>query len=204
MKIIWHGHSCFEVRGDSISVVFDPFEPGYVPGFKVSQLEADYCFCSHDHGDHNYAAGVTVTKNSPSLKYRFIDTFHDEEQGRLRGNNRVTVVEIDGKNVAHMGDIGHLLTDSQIRSIGKIDILLLPVGGFYTVDATVAKKISDSLNPDITIPMHYRGEGFGFDVLSTVDAYTSLCEDVTYISSNSFDTSQTAVSGTVVLTPPVA
>ena len=202
LTIIWHGHSCFEIRG-SVSVVFDPFEPGYVPGFQLPQLSADYCFCSHGHGDHSYSKGVTVPSAPPALTSHFVDTFHDTQQGAQRGPNRITIVEIDGKTIAHMGDIGHILSEEQIAAVGPVDVLLLPVGGFFTVDAPTAKKIAESLNPGIVIPMHYRGGGFGFDVISTLEDYTSLCNDVIMIDSNQFDPDSVQTPCTVVLAPPV-
>lgn len=203
MTIIWHGHSCFEIRG-SVSVVFDPFEPGYVPGFNLPQLSADYCFCSHSHGDHNYSKGVTVPKDPPALNVHFVDTFHDTQQGAQRGTNRITVVELDGKRIAHMGDIGHVLSEEQIREIGDIDVLLIPVGGFFTVDAPTAKTIADSIHPRIVVPMHYRGEGFGFDVISTLDAFTDLCDDVVAIDASQFDPDDVQAPCTVALAPPLS
>ena len=170
------------------------------PAWELSSL---FLFCSHGHGDHSYSKGVTVPSDPPALTSHIVDTFHDSQQGAQRGPNRITVVEIDGKRIAHMGDIGHILSEDQIRAVGPVDILLIPIGGFFTVDAAAAKKIATSLNPGIVIPMHYRGEGFGFDVISTLEDYTSLCDDVITISSSQFDPDTVQTPCTVVLTPPV-
>ena len=203
MLITWYGHSCFKVAGSRCSVIFDPFEPGYVPGFTLPEVSADYCFCSHGHGDHNYEAGVTLSSNPPELTWFEIDTFHDEKQGSLRGTNRITVVEIDGKRIAHMGDIGHELSPKQLEELGNIDILMIPVGGYYTVDSSTAKRIVNAIGPKITLPMHFRGEGFGFDVISPLKDYASLCDDLVFVSASSFDPEEVPSPATIVLDPPV-
>lgn len=202
MLITWYGHSCFKVDGVQCSAVFDPYEPGYVPGFTLPDISADYCFCSHGHGDHNYKKGVHISDDPPAMNWFSIDTFHDEKQGSLRGTNQITVVEIDNKRIAHMGDIGHVLSEEQIDALGSIDVLLIPVGGYYTVDAPTAKNIVDEIRPKITVPMHYRGEGFGFDVIAPLEAYTSLCDDVVEINGHAFDPDTIESPATIVLIPP--
>lgn len=203
MLITWYGHSCFKVEGAQCSIIFDPYEPGYVPGFTLPDIEADYCFCSHGHGDHNYAQGVRISSNPPSLNWISIDTFHDEKEGSLRGTNQITVVEVDNKRIAHMGDIGHLLSKEQLKELGPIDILMIPVGGYFTVDAFTARAIVEEVKPKITLPMHFRGEGFGFDVIAPLESYTSLCDDVVTVSDHTFDPDTINPPATVVLIPPL-
>ncbi len=184
MKLTWYGHSCFLLETGDGSVVFDPYEPGSVPGSDLPALTADAVLCSHDHSDHNYAAGVTLTRRTPSFTVEILDCFHDEARGSLRGTNKIHVVNADGLRIAHLGDLGHMLSDEQFAKLGKIDVLLIPVGGYFTIDATAARKIADRIQPAVVIPMHYRGEGYGYEVIDTVLPFLSLSDHVRKAASN--------------------
>ena len=104
--------------------------------------------------------------------------------------------------VVHLGDLGHGLDEGQLEKIGRPDVLLLPVGGFFTIDARQAKAIADEIGARLTVPMHYRGEGFGYDVIGPLEDYTKLCGDVIYAGSNSFDPADYAERATLVLKLP--
>ena len=185
MKLIWSGHSCFKLESALGSVVLDPYAPDYVDGLALpAELTADEVICSHTHADHGYERAVTRTGNEVSFKVMQLACFHDEVQGAKRGKNLITVIDAEGLRIVHMGDIGHTLPPEQISALGEVDVLLIPVGGYYTVDAHTAKEIADSVKPRVTIPMHYRGAGFGFDVLSTVDDYLALCDNVHRVDGN--------------------
>lgn len=202
MTITWYGHSCFKVEGTGGSVVFDPYKPGSVPGLELPPLSADYCICSHGHDDHCFSDGVKLSGKRPDLKMTQIKTYHDDKQGSLRGDNLLTLVQVDGCRILHTGDIGEMLDDAAAAQLGHVDVLLLPVGGYYTVDAATAKQIKDKLQPFITIPMHYRGPGFGYDVIETVEPFAALCSDVTYFDTNRLDPASVPNGGTVILTCP--
>ena len=152
----------------------DPYENHYVPGYAPMSLQADAVYCSHEHSDHGAAHIVTLSGNPCSIPVSTLDTWHDEVQGAKRGPNRIHIFASEGMRVAHLGDLGCELTPSQIDTLQNVDVLLLPVGGFYTIDAKQAADIVRQLHPRVVIPMHYRSETFGYDVLSCVDDFLSL------------------------------
>ena len=188
MKIIWHGHACFEIQSIDGTIVFDPYSKGYFKGISLPELTADAVICSHGHGDHNAACDVALTGNAYTAQLTQIPTFHDEKLGALRGSNLCTIIETEGRRICHMGDIGHQLENPQ--EFGKIDILMIPVGGKYTVDAEGAKSIAEVLNPQIIIPMHYKCGDKGLTDVRPVDDFLALYPqaEITMLDSNSFDT----------------
>ena len=203
MKLTWYGHSCFLVETEGGSAVFDPYSPGSVPGVELPALTADTVFCSHQHHDHNYAQAVTLTGKAFSAKVEQVQTCHDDMGGAKRGPNTITLVEADGVRAAHLGDLGHLLTEEQVAALGRVDVLMIPVGGFFTIDAKQAAAVVKQLKPAVIVPMHYRSGSFGFDVIATIDEFLSLSENVRYSDTNVLDLSGSLAPGTVVLKCPV-
>ena len=122
------------------------------------------------------------TKNPFSITK--IDTWHDPEQGALRGPNRIHILESDGLKIAHMGDIGCPLIREQKDLLKHLDAILIPVGGYYTIDAAQAKTVVDDLAPRIVIPMHYRSDHFGYPVIGRLEEFTGLCRNVVEYDSN--------------------
>ena len=184
MKLTWYGHSCFKLETSEGRAVFDPYAPGSVPGLELPPVTADAVFCSHGHGDHSYAQGVALTGKTPSYKVEQISCWHDDKNGSLRGDNLITVVEAEGRRVAHMGDLGHRLSPEQIEAVGRVDVLLIPVGGYFTMDAAAAAEVVKALKPRVVVPMHYRGEGFGYGVIGPVEPFLKLSENVRYYDMN--------------------
>ena len=172
----WYGHSCFRLDfGEGGSVIFDPYAKGNVPGAELPKKpEADLVFCSHDHADHNAADRVQLTGNKPAFTISFLDTFHDPEGGRLRGPNRIAVAEYGGFRAAHLGDLGCALTEAQTEALRDLDLLLIPVGGFFTIGPREAKDLVDELKPRVAVPMHYRRGRMGYPVISKLDGFTKL------------------------------
>ena len=202
MKITWYGHSCFKVSFDGGSVVFDPYADGSVPGWTLPQLSADAVLCSHRHDDHAGAGKVTLSGREPKCKVETVECFHDAEHGAKRGANTIHILTADGVRVAHLGDLGHEPDEAQLAAIGAPDVLLIPVGGFYTIDAATAAAVAEKIGARITVPMHYRGEGFGYDVIGTVEEFTALRKDVRCADSNSFDPADYKDRVTLVLKAP--
>ncbi len=183
MDITPLGLSSFRIRGKNAVVVTDPFDSATV-GLKYPKgVEADILTISHDHSDHNM---VTNVSGSPYLlkgpgEYEIkgviiegVATFHDDKKGELRGRNTMYHFLIDGVNVLHMGDIGHMLTAAEIEKLGTVDILLLPVGGYYTIDAKVAVELIGEIEPSVVIPMHYARPSLNQEVfgqLTGVDVF---------------------------------
>lgn len=198
MILTWYGHSCFLLETAEGSVVFDPYAPGSVPGVELPPLTADAVLCSHGHRDHGFAESVTLSGRKPAFRVTAIDSFHDDKRGLLRGKNTIYVVEAEGKRVAHLGDLGHEPNEKQLAAIGKVDLLLIPVGGHYTIDAKTADRIARAVGARLTVPMHYRGEGFGYHVIGPVEDFLALRERVLRLDGPSFDPDAVEGEATVV------
>jgi L-ascorbate metabolism protein UlaG (beta-lactamase superfamily) len=185
MEIIYLGHASFKLKGKSKTVVCDPY--GDQVGKFPRDVEADIVTVSHGHFDHNATEKIKATPaggqgtpfiiNSPG-EYEIggvsvigIPTFHDDKQGVERGQNTVYVIEMDGLRIAHLGDLGHKFSDAQLEEMGPIDILLIPVGGFYTIDAKAAKEIVGQVDPWVVIPMHYSQPGTTVDKIAGVEPF---------------------------------
>ena len=198
MTIIWYGHSCFLLESLCGSVLFDPFAPGKVPGWEIPALQADKVVCSHGHSDHNWAEGVALTGRPFTGRILQIPSFHDDKRGMLRGKNTITLVEAEELRVVHMGDIGCLLSAEQIEALGRVDVLMRPVGGHYPVDAAQAWEIVRSLRPAIVIPMHYSGRGFGYKVISSVEPFLKLAGNVKEVAGMSYTVDLADAPATIV------
>lgn len=171
MKIAWHGHSCFEVH-NGLVVVMDPHD-GKSIGIKPPVVKADICLISHDHFDHNCSriihgdpavvreAGERMVKD---LKVNGISTFHDEEGGAKRGRNIVFRFEMDGVSFVHLGDLGQELADGEIASLGRVDVLFIPVGGVFTINSAAARRLVERIRPKVAIPMHFQYGGLSITI----------------------------------------
>ncbi len=172
MTIRWIGHSCFLITaGSGAALLTDPYDCRAYPEtllYRQVDLSPDICTVSHAHADH---AAVSHLGGQPRIidtvgKYdvdgfaiRGVATFHDSSEGSRRGRNTVFVIRADGIAVCHLGDLGHELSERQLAEIGKVDVLLIPVGGFFTIDAAAATGVWRQLGPPpVAIPMHFRNE----------------------------------------------
>lgn len=175
MKLTWLGHSCFKVESDGYSIVLDPYEDGFVPGLAPLRAEANRVLCSHGHGDHNCVANVKVTEKEPAaIQVQEIATYHDNVKGAKRGPNTIHILDNGSVRIAHFGDLGCDLTEEQQKQLSGLDAVLIPVGGFFTIDAKKAKEIVDQICPRVIIPMHYRKGKVGLEPIGTVEAFTEL------------------------------
>ena len=203
MKLTWYGHACFLAETEEGRIVFDPYAPGSVPGCRLPALTADAVLCSHGHKDHNYSDGVTLSGKTPAFSVTFIDCCHDDKKGLLRGKNRIAILDAEGLRLVHLGDLGHRLSEKQLAALGKVDVLLLPVGGFYTIDASVAAELAGKVGARVVIPMHYRGEGFGYDVIGPVDEFAERSENVRFFDTNVLEITDDTPPMTAILKCPV-
>lgn len=183
VRIVYHGHACFSLIDGDYQVVLDPYSDGSVPGLENVRLRANAVYCSHGHGDHNFAQGVQLLPGS-TAPYRLtvLETAHDDAGGSLRGMNKIHLFSFGNLRIAHMGDIGCSLTPEQTAALTGVDALLIPVGGYYTIDAGQAEAMVRALHPRVCIPMHYRRAHSGLPVLSGVEAFTHRFSDVRYAS----------------------
>ena len=202
MRLIWNGHSCFTLETRQGSVVLDPYQPDSVPGYKPLHLTADAVFCSHEHADHAGRDMVTLTGNPIQIQVEELHTFHDPEQGALRGTDIVRIFTAEGMRVAHLGDLGCELTKEQVERLQGLDALMIPVGGHFTIDARQAREVVDALKPRVVVPMHYRNDaaGYGYPVIGPLDDYLALCSDVVRYPGNALELTPETPAQTAVLT----
>ena len=200
MVLKWNGHSCFTLETSQGSVVFDPYEDGSVPGLAPLHLSADVVLCSHDHRDHNAKQVVALTGRTPSFQVETLSTYHDPVQGTLRGPNTIHIISTEGMRLIHLGDLGCSLAPEQEARLEGANVLLVPVGGYYTIDASQAQALVQSLAPRIVVPMHYRSDSFGYDVIAPLADFLALRGDVVRYSSNTLELTPDTPSQTAVLT----
>jgi len=166
MKVKWLGHACFLITSKSgLKAITDPYAVGGGIDYSPIKEMADVVVVSHEHGDHNNVSAVqgkpevvkgSGTKIAKGIRFKGVATFHDGSQGTQRGPNTVFCFTVDDIRLCHLGDLGHLLSPGQVTEIGAVDILLVPVGGFFTIDAVVAGRVCDQLKPRVVIPMHFK------------------------------------------------
>ncbi len=174
MNIKWLGHASFLITSDTgTRIIADPYTTGENFRYGEIEEEADIVAVSHGHGDHNNIAavkgnpeiinqvGITEAKG---ITFNGLPTAHDNAGGRQRGSNIIFCFEVDGIKVCHLGDLGHLLSDQQAAELGKIDILLIPVGGYFTIDAKAATQVAEKLAPRVIIPMHFKTDKLDFPI----------------------------------------
>ena len=201
VSIIWLGHACFKIVWQDYTVVLDPYEDGYIPGLSPVRTTANRVFYSHNHRDHHGEGQVSLIESDrSSCEVTVINSYHDEEKGALRGENKIHVFDDGTFRIAHLGDLGCQLTEEQIEQLKGLDVLLIPVGGYYTIDAAGAKALVDVIKPLVVIPMHYRSGDFGFDLIGKLDEYTKLCDDVKIYSKNRFVLDENTQKQTAILT----
>lgn len=173
MQIKWLGHSSFLITSkNGTKILMDPFDSTI--GYNVYKGDADIVSISHHHFDHNclkYLKGdyMVIDKigefNIKNIKIKGFKTYHDKFYGAKRGENIIFRFEIDGLVICHLGDLGHMLTDEEISSLGNIDILLIPIGGNYTIDNIEAYALCEKIKSNIVIPMHYKTPNLNFELL---------------------------------------
>jgi len=179
MKLQWLGHSCFLITSqEGTRIITDPFDVKSYAGAlnykSLSSVEADIITISHmTHPDHNHFEDISghhpiVSKagefDIKGVRIDGINSFHDDAQGSERGPNVIFILEIDDVRICHLGDLGHVLTEGNVRGMGKVDVLLVPVGGTYTIDSAQADMVVDMVKPAIAIPMHYKTDKCGFPI----------------------------------------
>ena len=183
MLITYYGHSLFAMETmKGYTIITDPYDQSV--GYPMGRLSGDVVTVSHEHHDHNNLGlidgdpiiirGEGTYKPLPGVRIIGYPSFHDGEQGERRGRNTLFLIEADGLRVLHLGDLGHLLPQKLNNDIGRVDVLMIPVGGFYTIDAQQAESICQSILPSIIIPMHYRTEKSANLPISPVEDFLRL------------------------------
>lgn len=213
MKIKFLGHSSFLITSEQgVRIITDPYKPGcFDGGIKYSPIteEADVVTISHEHDDHNatdIAGNPAFVRGSGQQQLKGIviqgyDVYHDESGGKERGKNTIFRMTVDDINIVHLGDLGHPLSDDEIAKIGTVDILFVPVGGYFTIDAQIAEKMVSKLQPKIVVPMHFKTDKCGFPI-APVENYTRN-KEIKKLAGEFEITKQTLpeITTTFVLTP---
>ncbi len=207
LNIRWYGHSCFLITSDKgVRILTDPYGRGV--GYEIPRVKADIVTISHEHFDHNNVEMIEnrdealilrgigssgdwnpINKRIGDISIYNVPLYHDHKRGLKRGKNSGFVYEIDGLRLLHLGDLGHLLSRDQLDRIGKIDILFIPVGGVYTIDAEEAREVVAQINPKIIIPMHYKTAPVILPI-EPLDAFISEQDNVERLGSNNFNISR--------------
>ncbi len=182
MEITYIAHASLKLRGNKAIVVTDPFDPAFL-NLKFPKIEADIVTVSHEHADHNYVQGIMTDPliiqgpgeyESKGVNIIGVSSFHDDKNGAERGINTIYRYEMDGISLVHLGDLGHKLSDLQLELLDGVDILMIPVGGFYTISSSTAVEVVNQIEPLVIIPMHYFTQdlkGTEFAKLAPVDAF---------------------------------
>jgi len=182
MKIKWYGHSAFLITSDQgVKIITDPYESGAYGGqlaYGKIKDQSDIALTSHDHADHNDTKSLqgspqivkgSVSKTVKGISFKGISTYHDSSKGSERGTNTIFTFSVDGIRVCHLGDLGHILSEKELAEIGPVDILLIPVGGYFTIDSKEATRVAEQLKAKVLIPMHFKTEKCGFPIAPVED-----------------------------------
>jgi len=179
MRVKWLGHSCFLITSQGgLRVITDPYTVGGGINYSPIKEIADVVVVSHGHDDHSNVSAVQGKsevvrgigkKTAKSIQFRGVATSHDASQGQQRGTNTVFCFTIDDIKLCHLGDLGHVLSPEQVSEIGAVDILFVPVGGFFTIDASAASQVCDQLKPKVVIPMHFKTPKCAYSIAGVED-----------------------------------
>lgn len=185
MKIKFLGHSCFLIEIGGLKVMTDPYDKSIPYEFPDGE-EVDVVTISHDHFDHSAYNRVKVKrevlkdptdKEIEGVKFKSKSFFHDDEMGKRRGKNALFLIEGEGMRILHCGDLGHVPNEKDLEEFKNIDIILLPIGGYFTIDSKKGDELIKILNPKIVIPMHYKTKNLDFPI-ARVDEFLKNKENV--------------------------
>jgi len=179
MKVKWLGHACFLITSKGgVRIITDPYAVGGGINYSPITETADIVVVSHDHDDHCNVAAVqgnpevvrsSGTKIARGIQFKGIASYHDASQGNQRGPNTIFCFTVDNMKLCHLGDLGHILSPKQVNEIGALDILFIPVGGFFTIDAPMANQVCDQLKPKVVIPMHFKTPKCTYPIVGAED-----------------------------------
>lgn len=199
VTIKWLGHAHFLISNNKVKIALDPFDNSV--GYPMPDVSADILLMSHGHFDHSNASAVKGNpaqftgygkKSAKGIDFTGVKTYHDDQQGKTgRGENTVFVWEMEGIRFAHCGDLGHLLSDQNLKEIGVVDVVMIPVGGFYTIDSKVATQNIEKLKPQVVIPMHYKQPFMGSNFpIDKVDVFLQGKKNVQKVGKNTLTLSK--------------
>ena len=225
MKIKWLGHASFLITSDSgTKIITDPYHAGGNLSYGEIKESAHLVTISHNHGDHNNVDNIEKLPKTevpgkpiivrgplpPNLEHlagipiKALPTYHDNAGGKQRGTNNIFCLDVDGMRVCHLGDLGHPLGDKQAAELGKIDVLFVPVGGNFTIDAKAATEVAKKLKAKVVIPMHYKNDRCLSFPVASVDEFLAGKKNVTKMDSSEveFKKSTLPTAATIIVLKP--
>jgi len=196
MKVKWLGHACFLITSeDGTKLIIDPYAVGGGINYSPIEESADVVLISHDHADHSNISAVrgkpevvkdSGIKTAKGIQFTGVATYHDTSLGKQRGTNTVFCFNLDDIRLCYLGDLGHVLSQEQVSEIGSVDILFVPVGGFFTIDAGEANRVCEQLAPKVVIPMHFKTPKCSYPIAS-VDAFLEDKKSVKNVDSSEIE-----------------
>lgn len=194
MKIKWLGHSCFLITNKrGINILTDPFDDTL--GYKMTKEKINIITISHEHYDHNNTMGIkgkpvvlkgTVNRDTHKMIFKGISSYHDSVYGKNRGNNTIFIIKTDEMVLCHLGDLGHVLENKQLEEINQVDILFIPVGGYYTLNHIQADQVIEQLKPKIVLPMHYKTDAIKWPI-DPLSFFLDKKDNIKIMGENSFE-----------------
>ena len=194
MKIKWLGHSCFLITNKrGINILTDPFDDTL--GYKMTKEKINIITISHEHYDHNNTMGIkgkpvvlkgTVNRDTHKMIFKGISSYHDSVYGKHRGNNTIFIIKTDEMVLCHLGDLGHVLENRQLEEINQVDILFIPVGGYYTLNHIQADQVIEQLKPKIVLPMHYKTDAIKWPI-DPLSFFLDKKDNIKIMGGNSFE-----------------
>ena len=196
MKVKWLGHASFLITSEAgLKIITDPYPQGNGLSYAPINDVADIVIMSHAHFDHNNISSVpgkpellnsSGLKNIKGIQFEGVSTYHDGAKGKERGANTAFCFSVDGVKLCHLGDLGHRLSQEQMAKIGSVDILFIPIGGVFTIDAKIADVVVNDLKPKVVMPMHYKNAKCDWP-LNTVDDFVADKKNVKKMDSSEIE-----------------
>jgi len=172
MRIRWLGHSCFLITNErGINILTDPFDETL--GYHMTKEKINIITISHEHYDHNNTMGIKgkpvvlkgpVNRDTHKIIFKGIASYHDSVYGKYRGENTIFLIKTDNLTLCHLGDLGHILENEQLEQMGHVDILFIPVGGYFTINYIQAERVINQIKPKIVLPMHYKTDAIKWSI----------------------------------------
>jgi L-ascorbate metabolism protein UlaG (beta-lactamase superfamily) len=200
MKIRWLGHSCFLITNErGINILTDPFDETL--GYNMTKEKINIITISHEHYDHNNTMGIKgkpvvlkgpVNRDTHKIIFKGISSYHDSVYGKYRGENTIFLIKTNNLTLCHLGDLGHILENEQLEQMGQVDILFIPVGGYFTINYIQAEKVIDQVKPIIVIPMHYKTDAIKWSI-DPLSVFLNKKQNINMIGKPFFEVTETSL-----------
>jgi L-ascorbate metabolism protein UlaG (beta-lactamase superfamily) len=198
MRIRWLGHSCFLITNErGINILTDPFDETL--GYHMTKEKINIITISHEHYDHNNTMGIKgkpvvlkgpVNRDTHKIIFKGIASYHDSVYGKYRGENTIFLIKTDNLTLCHLGDLGHILENEQLEQMGHVDILFIPVGGYFTINYIQAERVINQIKPKIVLPMHYKTDAIKWSI-DPLSVFLNKKQNINIIGKPFFEVTET-------------